>query len=234
MPYAKFILPTAPTQPVTLCKGKSMPSWFDIGGSDERSNKLCHGILQSRDRIHAILGNEYNNGIPYSRMVLVGFSQGGALCLFAGLSLPPSPTTDKKLARILVMSAFLAGMSTFQHTPGLEDTNILHLHGLKDPKVHYSKALKCRELLSLKGFKNYTIITYPGLQHTVSQNELEDALIFLRRTLPPLDDHSCLHIKTSDISTAGFKNPVFEEIRVKREGPIDRGSTCLKVITPKR
>lgn len=80
MPHIKFILPTAPTQRVTLNMGMSMPSWYDIVGLDERSNEQCTGIQQSRERLESILRTEHENTqLPYSRMVLAGFSQGGAL-----------------------------------------------------------------------------------------------------------------------------------------------------------
>jgi lysophospholipase-2 len=210
MPYVKFILPTAPTQPVTLNMGMSMPSWYDIVGLDERSNEECHGIIQSRDRIHDILRKEHNRGVPYSRMSLAGFSQGGALCLYAGLSL----LSSNKLAGILVLSGYLAGASTFQLTPGLEDVPILHLHGSSDPIVAYSLAHKSKESLSIKGIKNYEIKTYPGMQHTAIQEEIEDALNFLRTILPPVDDQSRINIKLknpSDMSVAELKEALYRE-----------------------
>jgi poly(3-hydroxybutyrate) depolymerase len=64
-------------------------------------------------------------------MALAGFSQGGALCLYTGLSLSP------KVAGILVMSGYFAGASSFQMTPGVEETPILHCHGTQDPIVDY-------------------------------------------------------------------------------------------------
>jgi len=185
MPYVKFILPTATTQPVTLNMGMAMPSWYDIVGLDERSNEKCHGILQSRDRIQSLLHSEHvDHRIPYSRMALAGFSQGGALCLYTGLSL------SLKVAGILVMSGYFAGASSFQLTPGIEETPILHCHGTQDPIVDYSLAKKSKDLLEQKGIKNYTIKTYPGMQHTLIQEELQDALTFLQSILPPLKDHN--------------------------------------------
>lgn len=75
MPYCKFILPTAPTQPVTMNMGMAMPSWYDIVGLDERSNEQCKGINESRATIHNILQKEHeSNGLAYSRMILMGFS----------------------------------------------------------------------------------------------------------------------------------------------------------------
>jgi lysophospholipase-2 len=210
MPYVKFILPTAPTQPVTLNMGMAMPSWYDIVGLDERSNEECQGILQSRDRIHDILRYENNRGVPYSRMALAGFSQGGALCLYAGLSV----SADHQLAGILVMSGYLAGASTFQLTAGLEKTPILHCHGTQDPIVHYSLANKSKDILSMKGITNYDIKTYPGMQHTAIQEEIDDAMKFLRDILPPLEDRYQIPIKIKkpvDMSIAELKEAIYRE-----------------------
>ena len=90
LPHVKFVLPTAPTQPVTMNMGMPMPSWYDITGLDERSNEQCAGIDVSAGRIRGILRAEHaENGLPYSRMLLAGFSQGGALSLFVGMQSDP-------------------------------------------------------------------------------------------------------------------------------------------------
>lgn len=70
-PWLKIILPTAPTQKVTMNMGMSMPSWYDIVGLDERSNEHCAGIEESQARIAGILQKEHETtGLPYSRYVL--------------------------------------------------------------------------------------------------------------------------------------------------------------------
>ena len=68
LPYAKFVLPTAPTQPVTLNGGMPMPSWYDIEGLSERTNENCNGIEESRATVMGILDAEAAAGLPYSRM----------------------------------------------------------------------------------------------------------------------------------------------------------------------
>ena len=73
--HVKFILPTAPTQPVTLNMGMSMPSWYDIVGLDDRHSESCAGLPESRKRIESILQDEAAIGLKYERMVLAGFSQ---------------------------------------------------------------------------------------------------------------------------------------------------------------
>lgn len=183
MPHLKFILPTAPTQSVTMNMGMKMPSWYDITGLGERANENCKGIDESQARIVQILQNEHESTqLPYSRMVLAGFSQGGALSVFTGLQLP------QKLGGVLMMSAYLPAAGKLTITPGLEDTSILHLHGLADPLVTMELALKSKEILTgSKGATNYEMKTYPGLQHSMNNESLADAKKFLLTVLPPDD-----------------------------------------------
>ena len=123
MPYCKFILPTAPVQPVTLNGGMRMNSWYDIIGLDERSNEECKGIEESRARLVNILKTEHEqSGLPYQRMTLAGFSQGGALSLYTGLQLD----VEQKLAGVCVLSGYLPHAQQFQVTKGLEDCPVWH------------------------------------------------------------------------------------------------------------
>jgi predicted esterase len=181
MPYAKFILPTAPTQPVTMNMGMSMPSWYDITGLDERSNENCAGIEKSQARLAAILKQEHETtGLSYSRMVLAGFSQGGALSLYTGMQLPEA------LAAVVVMSGYLPHASAFKVTQ--PSTPVWHGHGTQDPVVAFELANKSRTMVMSKGAETYTIKKYP-IQHTVSQEEISDVFQFLQSVLP--DDATC-------------------------------------------
>jgi len=127
IPYAKFYLPSASDRSVTLNNGVRMPAWYDIKSIGDPS---CDGIESSVPVIENILREEHVLGLPYSRMVLAGFSQGGALSLYIGLQL-----ASIHLAGILVFSGYLPGYDKFKITPGLEDVRILHCHGLSDPLV---------------------------------------------------------------------------------------------------
>lgn len=194
MPWLKIILPTAPTQPVTMNMGMAMPSWYDITGLDERSNENCAGIEKSQERIKLILGKEHEEtGLPYSRMLLAGFSQGGALSLFTGLQLSQS------LAGIVVMSGYLPAASKLK----LEQINtpVFHGHGSMDPLVQYAMAEKTKSKLTEMGLTNYSLNSYP-IQHTVSPSELNDVVSFLQKVLPSdesikinLKDPNAMNIK---------------------------------------
>lgn len=180
----KVILPTAPTQRVTMNMGMAMPSWYDIKGLDMKSNEECDGIEDSRKRLEQILQTEHTNtGLPYSRMVLAGFSQGGALGLYTGLQF------SEKLAGVIVLSGYLPQQTKFTITPGLEETPILHCHGSQDPVVIYPMAeLTKKALTEVKGAKKYELKTYP-VQHTVSMEEIAEMETFLQTVLPP--DETC-------------------------------------------
>jgi lysophospholipase-2 len=192
MPYLKFILPTAPTQPVSMNMGMPMPSWYDIVGLDERANENCKGIDVSRSRLAGILESEHvATGLPYSRMMLAGFSQGGALALFTGMQLQlPQPAA---LAGIVVMSGYMPAASQFQLTPGLEDVPILHCHGTLDPMVKFELAEKTKTKVQESGATNYTIRSFP-IQHTVSPEELAHVKDFVQQVLPA-DDTCKIQLK---------------------------------------
>jgi lysophospholipase-2 len=185
MPHVKWILPTATTQPVTMNMGMPMPSWYDIVGLDERSNENCAGIDESAARINKYLSDEHSaTSLPYSRMVLSGFSQGGALSLYAGLQRPD----DEKIGGVLCMSGYLAGAKTFQLSNAGKSTPVMHCHGTVDPMVRFAMAEKTQEKLKEQGIENYTLKPYP-IQHTVTHEEIVDALGFLNSVVPP--DPSC-------------------------------------------
>jgi lysophospholipase-2 len=113
--------------------GMPMPSWYDIVGLDERSNENCKGIAVSQARLAGILEKEHAaTGLSYSRMVLAGFSQGGALSLFTGLQL------EQKLAGIVVMSGYLPAAK--QCKPKHLNVPIWHGHGTQDPMVQLAMA----------------------------------------------------------------------------------------------
>jgi lysophospholipase-2 len=101
MDHIKFIIPSAPSRPVTLNRGRHMPAWYDIIGLDDRSAESCEGLAESRRLVEQLLEQEAAAGIRYERMVVAGFSQGGALTLQTGLQLD---SAEKQLAGLIVMS----------------------------------------------------------------------------------------------------------------------------------
>lgn len=187
LPYCKFILPTAGQLPVTLNGGHRMNAWYDIVGLDDRAGESCEGIDASVERVRGILAAEAALGIPYNRMLLAGFSQGGALALFTGLQGP----IEQRLAGVLILSGYCPGYSKFRLTPGLEDLPVLHCHGTADPVVRHEWAVKTKEHVMGQGHTRYELKDYIGMQHTASQSELAYATAFLLSLLPE-DKSLCL------------------------------------------
>jgi len=196
LPHAKFVLPTAPTQKVTMNMGMAMPSWYDIVGLDKRSNEFCKGIEESQSRLIKLVQNEIDVGISHNRIVLAGFSQGGALSLYTGMQLA------MPLAGIVVMSGYLPHESGFKITAGLEDTPIWHGHGAVDPLVKMQAAMDSESAVTKMGATDYTLKPYAGLAHSVNPTEITHVLAFLEKVLPP--DDSC-RIKLKDPSEMSIK-----------------------------
>jgi len=183
MPYMKFVLPTAATRRVTMNMGMPMPAWYDITGLDERSNENSPGLEDSVTIVRSLLEAEHNSsGLPYNRMMLGGFSMGGALCLFTGMSMPDP---SQKLAGIAVLSGYLVSAKKLQVTKGLESTPIFHGHGTSDPLVIHTNAVKSKQYMLEHGVTSYELKSYQGMQHTVIPEEIADWLNFCRAVLPP-------------------------------------------------
>lgn len=182
--------------------GMAMPSWFDITGLDERSNENCAGIDASVGRLSTILSTERDTtGLPYRRMVLAGFSQGGALSLFTGLQLA------ERVAGVVCLSGYLPAAKQFKLTPGLEDTPVLHCHGTQDMVVGYALAQKSAAKVQEAGVKSYTFKSYP-IGHTVDMKELVDVLAFLKDILPH-DETSRIKVKeANEMSVKELKDAI--------------------------
>ena len=190
--------------------GMSMPSWYDIIGLDSRSNESCEGIEDSIAKIMKLVDDEVgvtsdNNNdsndekecissLDYSRVVLTGFSQGGALALYTGMSQHRTKEQNKVglgLAGIVVMSGYLPNSKQFTVAKGSEDTPILHCHGIDDNvvPVQATEVAKARvdELVTEMGGDTsnlYQVKAYRGLDHSVSMEELNDVANFLKRVIP--------------------------------------------------
>ncbi|XP_063615538.1 acyl-protein thioesterase 1-like [Penaeus indicus] len=100
-PHIKFICPTAPVMPVTLNNGFRMPSWFDLKSLDVDGPEDSDGIKKARDGIHQLIEEEVKAGIPHERIMLGGFSQGGALALYSTF------THSRTLAGVIGLSCWL-------------------------------------------------------------------------------------------------------------------------------
>lgn len=173
----RFIFPHAPSIPVTINNGYVMPAWYDIlqiGGSgrsfDEAQFMTSAGIVQG------FIEQEIARGVPSSRIVVAGFSQGGAISYEAALSF------DKPLAGLMALSTYFATAETVAVNTVNSDLPILICHGSQDPVVNESLGRSSEENLRGRGFKpEYK--SYP-MEHSVCLSEIDDISDWLRRVIP--------------------------------------------------
>ncbi len=174
----RFIFPNAPVRPVTINGGYAMRAWYDIVGIDRHSAQDEKGIRASDALIRTLIRRENERGIASSRIVLAGFSQGGAMALYAGTRYP------EKIAGIMGLSCYMLLATQFdkERTADNQQTPIFLGHGTQDPVVHPLLGEETRKLLETSGY-SVEWHTYP-MPHSVSAEEVADIATWLRRVLP--------------------------------------------------
>ncbi len=172
----RFIFPHAPVQPVSLNHGIPMPAWYDIYGLEIESKEDAEGIKRIKTDIDALIATQKNDGIPVERIVLAGFSQGGALTLFVGLS------HTQKLAGLIVLSAYLPLRHELEDYAAHTDRSLpLFLaHGSYDDVVPLEFAQIAQQKLEQQGF-NIDLKLYP-CAHNVCAEEISDIRAWLLKT----------------------------------------------------
>ncbi|XP_036377298.1 acyl-protein thioesterase 1 isoform X2 [Megalops cyprinoides] len=171
--------------PVTLNMNMAMPSWFDIIGLSPDADEDESGIKQAAENIKALIDQEVKNGIPSHRIVLGGFSQGGALSLYTAL------TTQQKLAGVVALSCWLPLRSSFPQAAANscnKDMHVLQCHGEADPLVPL--VFGCLTVEKLKSVVNPTNVnfkTYPRMPHSSCPQEMVDIKQFIEKQLPPIN-----------------------------------------------
>ena len=169
----RFVFPHAPTRPITLNDGMPLKAWYDIYGLDMNSPQDEKGLEQSASDVRALIEQLVQSGIASQRIILAGFSQGGAQCLYTGLS------CDYRLAGILAISCWLPLHEKFPVYARRADRSlpILLLHGMYDVTIPITSAELSRETLEQQGF-TVTWQSYP-CAHTVSPEEVRDIRTWL-------------------------------------------------------
>ena len=173
----RFLFPNAPVIPVTINGGYQMPAWYDILGADLVRQEDEAGMRRSQAGIEALLANEKARGIPASRMVVAGFSQGCAMALMVGLR------HAEQLAGIVCMSGYLplAGKLAAERSEAGRKTPIFMGHGKRDAVVVVSRAAASRDALLAMGYQ-VEWHEYP-MEHSVCPEEISDLEKWLQRVL---------------------------------------------------
>lgn len=162
----RFVFPHAPIRKVQYMGNAKMRAWFDFGSLKWGSREDEDGIRTSEKIIANLINNELELGISSEKIILAGFSQGGAMALQCGLRYP------KKLAGILVLSSWLPLRNTIANEKNISNQQIpiLMLHGTNDDVIPLSWAVKSCNYLKENGYHS-TIFTY-SMRHNVCQEEI--------------------------------------------------------------
>ena len=164
----RFIFPHAPIRPVTLNANMEMPAWFDIFGLDLHAKVDKEGIEQAEKALHRLIDLQVQQSIPYHRIFLIGFSQGGALTLYTALRYP------KRLAGVAGLSTFLPLQQELSEALAQQDKTlpIFLAHGVVDPIVPYwlgqQSSIELQKIGYDPAWHSYPIV------HSVSQTECID------------------------------------------------------------
>lgn len=176
-PPIRFIFPHAPTMPVTINNGYVMRAWYDILGADLSRREDETGLRKSQALVEYLIEEEKARGIPASRIVLAGFSQGCAMTLQTGLRYP------EKLAGLLCLSGYLPlhTLVPDERHAANQRTPIYLAHGRLDPVIPIDRAEKSRDILVSLGY----LVEWHAymMPHSVCPEEIDDISAWLKRVL---------------------------------------------------
>ena len=173
----RYVFPRAPVRPVTINGGNKMRAWYDILNMDLVRREDEAGLRESMVLVHALIDAEVARGVPASRIVLGGFSQGCAIALGAGLRY------RDKLAGLVAMSGYmpLADTLAAERTAANVDTRVFMAHGRNDGVITLPRATATRDQLLALG-QPLEWHDYP-MEHSVCGEEVQAIQTFLRQVL---------------------------------------------------
>jgi len=171
----RFVFPNAPSIPVTVNGGYVMPAWYDITAMDIDRKVDVTQLIASAEQIRRLIDREIDRGIPSERIVLAGFSQGGAVAYQTAL------THRFALAGLLCLSTYFATGETIIPSSANRQIPIRVCHGTQDPivPVQLGKAA-CQRLTAMGYAVEYSV--YP-MEHAVCPQEIADISRWLQRVL---------------------------------------------------
>jgi phospholipase/carboxylesterase len=178
-PFLRFIFPAAPVRPVTINGGMRMPAWYDILSFDnpplrEKEDDVRH----AEGELRQLIQRESERGVPAEKVVLAGFSQGGAMALHVGLR------AREPLAGVLVLSAYLLLPQRFdaERTPESLQAPLLFGHGRHDPVVPFGLGKAAYERLEKAGYAARWAAF--DMEHSLCLDEVQLIASWLRERFP--------------------------------------------------
>ncbi|MEZ5445865.1 MAG: alpha/beta fold hydrolase [Gammaproteobacteria bacterium] len=174
----RFVFPHAPVRPITINRGMAMRGWYDVAANDLTRLEDEAGIRDSARILNEHVAAQRARGIDNRRIVVAGFSQGGAIALFAGLR------HQEPLGGIMALSTYLPLPMTLtaEANPANVDVPIFMAHGSFDPIIPAHQGDASAKLLKTSGYK-VEWRSYP-MPHSVCEEEVADISRWLRQRLP--------------------------------------------------
>lgn len=177
LPNIRFILPHAPYQKVTMNNGYEMRAWYDLFGLKSKHPQDAAGIEKTQDYIESLITRENQRGIANSKIVVAGFSQGGAIALHL------AARQQQALAGVLALSTYLPVQDKLasQKTKDSLNTPIFMAHGSFDEVITLERCQQSLRVLQENGYQ-IEWHEYP-MAHSVHPQEIQDIRTFLQATL---------------------------------------------------
>ena len=168
----RFVFPHAPYRSITINGGMNMRAWYDVKSLDRKGAQDEQGIRQSGSFLEELIDQENKRGIPHNRIIIAGFSQGGAIVLHTALRYP------RRLGGLIALSTWLPLESTFEEevvnnkNSQPSDLPIFLAHGKYDPVIPFDFGLESKYLIEKNG---YSVNWHEySIEHSVSQQEIKD------------------------------------------------------------
>jgi len=173
----KFVCPTASTIPVTINMGMRMPAWYDITSLSEFDKEDKTGIMRSVSHVHQLIADE-EKSVPSDKIFVGGFSQGGAVALYAGL------TYKNQLGGIIGLSCYLPLNSEFPASAAAQNstTPVIMCHGKADVVVDFRFGQMSFHKIQ-QFHPKVEMKEYDNMGHTSCPRELMDVKSFLIKYL---------------------------------------------------
>jgi len=173
----RFVFPHAPMQAVTINGGAVMRAWYDVYALEGARREDADGVRASQAKVEELIAREKARGVAAARIVLAGFSQGGAIALQTGLR------HGERLAGIMALSTYLPVASTLaaEASAANRAVPIFMAHGVDDPLIPIERATASRRQLEAAGYA-VEWHEYP-MAHAVCLEEIADVSAWLQRML---------------------------------------------------
>lgn len=174
----RFVFPQAPDRPVTVNAGYIMPAWYDILSLSEVGREIdMQGVLTSQQQINHLIQREITRGIPSHRIVIAGFSQGGAMAYSVGLTYP------ERLAGVMALSAYIPALDWLEQNQHAANqlVPVLINHGTQDNVVPLQLGRQAASWLQARG---YTVLWREyAMAHQLCVPQIRQIGVWLREVL---------------------------------------------------